>query len=159
MKSYCLVLSVLLVSGIAKADTVVLLPDDQKFSDNEQDIFVKTTIPGNFKTLEGIAGSLLALSGDAANTKLSNPFDPATIKSSGHYEGAKDLIFYFHGARREENGIVLSFSEEAMRYLNNTSAIQQYVKGTIKRTLLFHFPDEKNIHYEIDGKIVEDWDA
>jgi len=152
-------LAFVLSSSPVLAGTVVFLPDGQKFADNEPDILVKTTLPGSFKTLEGIAGALLALSGQAANKELSNPFDPKAIQSTSRFEGARGLIDYYRGARLEKEGIIISFSGEAMRYLNNTVSIQQFVKGAIEGTLLYHFPEADKIHYEIDGEIVDEWDA
>ena len=38
----------------ALADTKVVLPHSQRFSDTGRDFILETTIPGDFKTLEGI---------------------------------------------------------------------------------------------------------
>ncbi|MDR3159313.1 MAG: hypothetical protein LBU11_10005 [Zoogloeaceae bacterium] len=46
-----------------------------------------------------------------------------------------------------------------MRYLNNTIAFQIVVKRAMEATIKRNFPKIKRIDYEIDGKIVEDWDA
>jgi hypothetical protein len=38
----------------ALADTKVVLPHYQRFADTRRDFLLETTIPGDFKTLEGI---------------------------------------------------------------------------------------------------------
>lgn len=46
-----------------------------------------------------------------------------------------------------------------MRYLNSTAAIQEVVKGSIEATLKRNFPLVQKIEYEVDGRIVNGWDA
>ena len=36
------------------ADTKIVLPDSQRFADARKDFLIETTIPGDFKTLEGV---------------------------------------------------------------------------------------------------------
>jgi len=159
MKSFFLITILLLTPFFVIADTKVMLPDSGKFTRNEPDIFVQTTIPGDFKTIEGIMTALFLLVDQAKDTSLSNPFTPNSISDPSQRKGAKHLGAYYRGVRRLKNTVIISFSEEAMLYLNNTVSIQHVVKGTMERTLKLHFPDITEIQYEIDGKIITDWDA
>lgn len=154
-----LIITVVLAPLSAHCDTEVFLPSEQRFVDNEKDIFVKTTIPSDFTSPEEILAGLLSEAGSAADQSLSNPFDPETIRNSSHYKGAKVLRKYFRGVRKEGDVLVLRFSNQAMRYLNNTISIQEYVKGSMERTLRHHFPEISDIHYEVGGKIITEWDA
>jgi hypothetical protein len=45
----------------ALADTKVVLPHYQRFADTGRDFLLETTIPGDFKTLEGIVWGLLTV--------------------------------------------------------------------------------------------------
>lgn len=141
------------------ANTKVVLPDEALFADNADKFLITTTIPGDFKTPEGITLALLTQAAQAANKRLHSPFTPKTLKYTSGGKGASPLATYFRGARMEKKTIILSFSGEAMRYLNTTMAIQQLVKGSLEETLLLHFPKIKEIHYEIDGEIINEWDA
>lgn len=149
----------LFAAASALADISVVLPDPEIYSKDSNDFLVETTIPGNFKTPEGVVGALLTLGDQAKNRKLGNPFLPEAIRNSSHFEGAKPLAAYYRGARIEGDACVISFSEDAMRYLNNTAGIQEFVKGAIVSTVMKNFPAVKKVSYEIDGKIVDDWDA
>lgn len=150
----------LLIAATAFADIPVVFPDNEKFADAVGDEFmVESTIPGDFKTPEGVAAAMLTLGDQVKDPKLTAPFSPATIRPSSHFEGARPLASYFRGARIQGKRFILSFDEEAMRYLNNTASIQELVKGSIERTLKKNFPEIEGIDYEIDGEIVEDWDA
>jgi hypothetical protein len=42
---------------------------------------------------------------------------------------------------------------------NNTAAIREYVKGALEGTIKLHTTKSTTVYYEIDGEIVEDWDA
>ena len=86
----------------ALADTKVVLPDSQRFADIGRDFLLETTIPGDFKTLEGIVWGLLTF---------------------------------------------------------NTAAIQELVKGALEATIRLHTNKSTTVYYEIDGQIVEEWDA
>lgn len=141
------------------ADTKVVLPDEALFAENAEKFLITTTIPGDFKTPEGITLALLTQAEQAANKRLHSPFTPKTLKYTSGGKGASPLASYFRGARMEKKTIILSFNGEAMRYLNTTMAIQQIVKGSLEETLLLHFPKVKEIHYEIDGEIISEWDA
>ena len=48
------ILLVICPFATALADTKVVLPHSQRFSDTGRDFILETTIPGDFKTLEGI---------------------------------------------------------------------------------------------------------
>jgi hypothetical protein len=143
----------------AIADTKVLLPHGEKFAKVGRDFMVQSTIPGDFKTPEGITAALLVLADQVADKNLTAPFHPGTLKSSSHFQGALPLAAYFRGARLDENTITVSFSKDALRYLNNAVGIQEQVKGSIEGTLLLHFPKATSVVYEIDGKPFSDWDA
>ena len=151
--------AILMAAAHVKADTKVVMCDVAKFVDGDVDFLVETTIPGDFKSLESITMALMIHGGEVENKQISTDFSPQAIKSSSHFKGAKPLVSYFRGARIEERMIILSFTEEAMRYLNNTASIQEIIKGSLEETLKLHFPKTKGLQYEIDGKIEEDWDA
>jgi hypothetical protein len=55
--------------------------------------------------------------------------------------------------------VVLRFTGDANRYLNNTAAIQELVKGALEATIRLHTNKSTTVYYEIDGQIVEEWDA
>ncbi len=144
----------------AFADTVVVFPDVKKFAElGGRDFFVVSSIPGDFKTPEGVVAGMLLLGDQVRDKNLSAPFTPATLKGSSHFEGAQPLGAYFRGSRIDGTTFVISFSGEAMRYLNNTAGIQQFVKGALEATLKKNFPRIETVVYEIDGEIVLDWDA
>ena len=143
----------------ALADTKVVLPDYEKFAKDEKTFLIKTTIPGTFTTPEGIMAALLTLADQAADKKLTSPFTPKAIASTSGGKDARDLSAYFRGAKLSGKTLTVSFSGDAMRYLNSTISIQEFVKGSIEGTLRLHFPSVKEIKYEVEGKIVTDWDA
>lgn len=153
-------LSILLASQAAMlADTKVVLPDYERFAQGDKEFHVTSTIPGDFTTAEGIVAALLILGDQVANRKLTASFSPQAISSTSSGKDALPLAACYRGARIEKDSIIVAFSGEAMRYLNSTVSIQALVKGSIERTLRLHFPSVKTIEYEIDGKIVSDWDA
>jgi hypothetical protein len=41
----------------------------------------------------------------------------------------------------------------------NTAAIQELVKGASEATIRIHTNKSTTIYYEIDGEIIEEWDA
>jgi hypothetical protein len=149
----------ILAAASAWADTPVVLPDPEIYAKTSKGFLVETTIPGTFKTPEGVVAALLTLGDQAKNKKLSNPFLPEAIRSSSHFEGAKPLAAYYRGARIEGQAFIISFSGDAMRYLNNAAGIQEFVKGAIVSTIQKNFPAVKEVQYEIDGEIVSEWDA
>ena len=55
--------------------------------------------------------------------------------------------------------MVLRFTGDAYRYLNNTAAIQELVKGALEETVKLHTNKSTTVYYEIDGEIIEEWDA
>jgi hypothetical protein len=46
-----------------------------------------------------------------------------------------------------------------MLYLNSAISLQDFIKGALEETIKLHAPDCKTVQYEIDGKLVEEWDA
>src|SRR5258707_3807488 len=75
---------ILLVScpfATALADTKVVLPRAQRFADTGRDFLLETTIPGDFKTLEGIVWGLLTLSSQCPDKQFSSYFFPDAISS------------------------------------------------------------------------------
>ena len=143
----------------ALADTKVVLPDSQRFTDTGRDFLLETTIPGDFKTLEGIVWALLTLSSQCPDKDFLSPFSPDAISSTSHREGAQPLYMYFRGLRQDGSKVILRFTGDANRYLNNTAAIQELVKGALEATIRLHTDKSTAVYYEIDGKIVEEWDA
>ena len=143
----------------ALADTKVVLPDSQRFADTGRDFLLETTIPGDFKTLEGVVWGSLTLSSQCPNKNFSSPFFPDAISSTSQGEGAQPLYIYFRGLRRDGRKVILRFTGDANRYLNNTAAIQELVKGALEATIKLHTNKSAMVYYEIDGEIVEEWDA
>ena len=134
----------------ALADTNVVLPNSQRFAETGRDFLLETTIPGDFKTLEGIVWGLLTLSSQCPDKDFSSPF---------FREGAQPLYVYFRGLRRDGSNVILRFTGDANRYLNNTAAIQELVKGALEATIRLHTSKSTDVYYEIDGEIIEEWDA
>jgi hypothetical protein len=60
----------------ALADTKVVLPHYQRFADTGRDFLLETTIPGDFKTLEGVVWGLLTLSSRARTNSSPHIFSP-----------------------------------------------------------------------------------
>jgi hypothetical protein len=143
----------------ALADTKVVLPHSQRFADTGKDFLLETTIPGDFKTLEGVVWGLLTLSSQCPNKDFSAPFFPETISSTSGGEGAQPLYVYFRGLRRDGRKVILRFTGDANRYLNRTAAIQELVKGALEATIRLYTNKSTTVYYEIDGEIVEEWDA
>ena len=143
----------------ALADTKVVLPHSQRFADTGRDFLLETTIPGDFKTLEGIVWGLLTLSSQCPDKQFSSYFFPDAISSTSPGEGAQPLYMYFRGLRRDGRKVILRFTGDANRYLNNTAAIQELVKGPLEATIRLHTNKSTTVYYEIDGEIVEEWDA
>jgi hypothetical protein len=147
------IITVILLVGClfatALADTKVVLPHSQRFADTGRDFLLETTIPGDFKTLEGIVWGLLTLSSQCPDKQFSSYFFPDALSSTSPGEGAQPLYMYFavYGAG------------DANRYLNNTAAIQELVKGALEATIRLHTTKSTTVYYEIDGEIVEEWDA
>jgi hypothetical protein len=145
--------------AIARADTKVVLPHSQRFADSGRDFLLQTTIPGDFKTLEGVVWGLLTLSSQCPDKQFSPYFFPDALSSSSQREGAQPLYMYFRGLRRDGRKVILRFTGDANRYLNNTAAIQELVKGPLEATIRLHTNKSTTVYYEIDGEIVEEWDA
>jgi hypothetical protein len=66
---------------------------------------------------------------------------------------------YYRGLRRDGRKVILRFTGDAYRYLNNTAAIQDLVKGALEETIKLHTNKSTTIDYEIDGEIIDEWDA
>lgn len=155
-----LLITMIAFSANVMADMPVVFPDYKMFAElGGRDYLIASTIPGEFKTAEGVVAAMLMLGDQVEDKKLTAPFGPEALKGSSHFEGARPLGAYYRGARVEGTAFIVCFSADAMRYLNNTAGIQQSVKGSIEATILKNFPGVEKIEYEIDGKIVADWDA
>jgi hypothetical protein len=102
---------------------------------------------------------LLTLSSQCPNKDFSAPFFPETLSSSFQGEGAQPLYVYFRGLRRDGRKVVLRFTGDAYRDLNNTAAIQELVKGALEETVKLHTNKSTTVYYEIDGEIIEEWDT
>ena len=153
------ILIVVCAVGTALADTKVILPHSQRFAESGKDFLLETTIPGDFKTLEGVVWGLLTLSSQCPNKDFSAPFFPDTLSSSSQKEGAQPLYMYYRGLRRDGRKVIVRFTGDAFRYLNNTAAIQELVKGALEATIRLHTNKSTTVDYEIDGQIVDEWDA
>jgi hypothetical protein len=66
---------------------------------------------------------------------------------------------YYRGLRRHGSKVILRFTGDAYRYLNNTAAIQELVKGALEATIRLHTTKTTTVDYEIDGEIIKEWDA
>ena len=66
---------------------------------------------------------------------------------------------YYRGLRRNGRKVIVRFTGDAYRYLNNTAAIQELVKGALEATIRLHTNKSTTVDYEIDGEIVDEWDA
>ena len=153
------ILIVICPVATALADTKVILPHSQRFAETGRDFLLETTIPGDFKTLEGVVWGLLTLSSQCPNKDFSAPFFPETISSTSQHEGAQPLYMYYRGLRRDGRKVIVRFTGDAYRYLNNTAAIQELVKGALEATIKLHTNKSTTVDYEIDGQIVDEWDA
>lgn len=159
MKSALLITVIAFITN-AVAEMPVVFPDYKKFADlGGRDFLIASTIPGEFKTPEGVVAAMLMLGDQVQDKNLTAPFGPKVLKGSSHVEGARPLGTYYRGARIEGTVFIICFSADAMRYLNNTAGIQQSVKGAIEATIMKNFPEVEKIEYEIEGEIVADWDA
>ena len=64
----------------ALADTKVVLPHYQRFAEAGRDFLLETTIPGDFKTLEGVVWGLLTLLSQCPDKQFSSYFFPRCPK-------------------------------------------------------------------------------
>ena len=74
-----IVMAILLATypfALARADTKVVLPHSQRFAESGRDFLLETTIPGDFKTLEGVVWGLLTLSSQCPNKDFALIFFP-----------------------------------------------------------------------------------
>ncbi len=85
-------------------------------------------------------------------------FTPLALKGTSPGQDAKSLLEYYRGVKVKNGTAVLDFTEGAMRYLNNTIAIQRAVKLPISQTLI-GISGIREVKFSIDGKVVEDFDA
>jgi hypothetical protein len=46
-----------------------------------------------------------------------------------------------------------------MVYLNAAITLAEAIQGAIEKTIKLHAPDCKKVEYEVDGQVVEEWDA
>jgi len=67
--------------------------------------------------------------------------------------------YFFPAPSAPARKVILRFTGDANRYFNNTAAIQELVKGALEATIRLHTNRSTTIYYEIDGEIVEEWDA
>ena len=140
------------------ADTRITLPDLKRFADGEKKFLVETTMPGDFKSLEAVVLALMTISPQAANKSVTSPFFPETLASVSA-EKKQPLYHSFRGLRKKGKTVTLRFTGDAMLYLNSAISLQDFIKGALEETIKLHAPDCKTVQYEIDGEVVEDWDA
>jgi hypothetical protein len=55
--------------------------------------------------------------------------------------------------------VIVRFNGDAHRYLNSTAAIQELVKRALEAPIRLHTSKSTTVYYEINGQIVEAWDA
>jgi len=147
-----------ITAGPVWADTRIMLPDWKKFGDGEKNFIVQTTMPGDFKSLDAVVLALMTLSPQALNRNLTAPFFPETIASMSG-ENKQPLYLSFRGLSKKGKTVTLRFTGDAMIYLNSTISLQDVIKGALEETIKLHAPDCKTVQYEVDGTVVEDWDA
>jgi hypothetical protein len=87
------------------------------------------------------------------------PFRKSSISFSSQFKGAKDLLNYYTGYSVKNNILRIGFSNEALRYLNNTISVQECIGGSIISTIKYNFPNITEIKYFINGKELTDGDA
>jgi hypothetical protein len=145
-------------AGSVWADTKIMLPDSKKFADGEKNFFVQTTMPGDFKSLDAVILALMTLSPQTPNKNLTAPFFPETVASMSG-ENKQPLYLSFRGLNKKGKTVTLRFTGDAMLYLNSAISLQDFIKGALEETIKLHAPDCKAVQYEVDGTVVEDWDA
>ena len=131
------------------ADTRIMLPDPKRFADGEKKFFVETTMPGDFKSLDAIVLALMTLSPQAPNKSLTAPF----------FDKKEPLYLSFRGLRKKGKTVTLRFTGDSMVYLNAAITLGEAIQGAIEKTIKLHAPDCKKVEYEVDGQVVEEWDA
>jgi hypothetical protein len=141
-------------AGPVWADTKIMLPDFKRFADGEKKFIVETTMPGDFKSLDAVVFALLTLSPQAANKSVTAPFFPQDASSE-----KKPLYLSFRGLRKKGKTVTLRFTGDAMVYLNAAISMQDAIKGALEETIKLHAPDCKTVEYEVDGQVVDEWDA
>jgi|SRR5438045_3367246 len=137
------------VAAPACADTRIMLPDFKRFADGEKKFIVETTMPGDFKSLDAVVFALLTLSPQAANKNVTAPF----------FDKKEPLYRSFRGLRKKGKTVTLRFTGDSMEYLNSAISLQDAIKGALEETIKLHAPDCKNVQYEVDGEVVQEWDA
>ena len=110
------ILLVICPVAIALADTNVVLPHSQRFAETGRDFLLKTTIPCDFKTLEGIVWGLLTLSSQCPDKDFSLPFFPDAINfiSPREVHSLFTCIFAVYG--RDGSEVIPGFTSDANRY-------------------------------------------
>jgi hypothetical protein len=146
---YLILLLSLAMAAPVRADTKIMLPDFKRFSDGEKKFIMETTMPGDFKSLDAIVLAFLTLSPQAANKSVSAPF----------FDKKEPLYQSFRGLRKKGKTVTLRFTGDAMVYLDSAISLQEAIKGAIEGTIKLHAPDCKKVEYEVDGQVVEEWDA
>jgi hypothetical protein len=140
------------------ADTRIMLPSPERFNGGEKNFFLETTMPGDFKSLDTIVLALLTLSPQAPNKSVTAPFFPESVGRVA-MEKKGPLYQYFRGLRKRGKTVTLCFSGDAMLYLDSAISMQDFIKGAMEQTIKLHAPDCKEVQYEVDGAVVEEWDA
>jgi hypothetical protein len=74
----------------------------------------------------------------------------------GIWNRAQPLYMHYRGSRRDGRKVIVRFTGDAYRYLNNTAAIQELVKGALEATIRLHANKSTTVDYEIDGEIIEE---
>ena len=59
---------------------------------------------------------------------------------------------YYRGLRRDGRKVIVRFAGDTYRYLNNTAAIEELVKGALEATVRLHANKSTTVDYEIDAQ-------
>lgn len=146
-------------AGTLFGEMPVVFPDLKKFNETGREHFVESSVPGDFKSPEGVVAAMLILGDQVKNKGLWNPFVPEAIKKQPDYKGALPLASYYRGARIDGKRFIVSFDGEAGRYLNNVGMLSSRIRGAIERTVRKNFPEVRAVEYELDGILIEGWDT
>ena len=113
---------------------------------------LKTTIPGDFTSLEAILPALFTLADQATDKSAEQAF-------IGVLKDRKDLIYYYRGVRVEDQSVVVSFSEDALPYFSGTVSFDAMIMRALVGTVMLYQPNAKEVKLEVGGKIWKNSDA
>lgn len=150
MAAFLLVAASLAACVQSRTDTLTLYFYSQEDYHNavfEHPIAVTRTMPASQKTMDTALRQLFAGPTDAE--KHAGALTSADLTALGPL---------YLGVRQEGTAAVVNFHADALKILNTAAARQFMVKSPITATLT-QFPGIREVLYEIDGKIFDEWDA